>query len=197
MTCPTLGDGAAEQSLSAGHREQRADAHPASRLAKDRDIIGIAPKGGDILLHPGKGGDLVKQTEVGVTFPQEKEAVHSQAVVESDAHDPITGKVTAVIRWYRTCPVGERAAMNPDHHRQPGLSGVGSPNIEVQAVRTVDSRLREKDIERGKIRGLGDCWAIVKRVAHAVPWLGWLRWPKTMRAERRRRIGDAFESNHA
>jgi hypothetical protein len=58
-----LGNGPAEETSCPGHRHQRGDAHPASRLAKDRHVIGIAPEGDDVLLHPAERGNLVEQAE--------------------------------------------------------------------------------------------------------------------------------------
>src|SRR5438874_2087155 len=134
MACSALSDGAAEQTPGARHREQRTDAHAASRFTKDRDVVRVASEGCDVFLHPAKGGDLVKQTEVGVSLAQiaqEEEAVYAQAIVDGDAYHTIAGEATAVIRCYRARPIGERAPMNPDHHWQPGLPRVGGPDIEV------------------------------------------------------------------
>ena len=50
---------------AAGHRQQRADAHRAGRLAEDRDVAGVAAEGGDVVPDPLEGGDLVEQAEVG------------------------------------------------------------------------------------------------------------------------------------
>src|SRR6266567_8981172 len=131
VACPALSYGAAEQTPGARHREQRAHAHAACRFTKDRDVVRVASKGCDVFLHPVKGGDLVKQTEVGVSVAQEEEAVYTQAIVDGDAYHAIAGEATAVIRCYRARSIGERAPMNPDHHRQPGLPRFGSPDIEV------------------------------------------------------------------
>src|SRR2546423_14640495 len=116
MACSALSDGAAEQTPGARHREQRADAHAASRFTKDRDVVRIASEGCDVFLHPAKGCDLIKQTEVGNSIAQEEEAVHAEAIVDGDAYHTITGETTALIRWYRARPIGERPPMNPDHH---------------------------------------------------------------------------------
>src|SRR5205085_11467619 len=115
----------------AWHRKQRADAHAAGRFTKDGDVVRIAPEGCDVFLHPAKGGDLVKQTEVGVSIAQEEKAIYAQAIVDGDAYHTIAGEAAAVIRCYRARPICERAPMNPDHHRQSGLPRVGGPDIEV------------------------------------------------------------------
>src|ERR1700736_5427504 len=131
MACSALSDGAAEQAPGARHREQRADAHAAGRFTKDRDVVRVASEGCDVFLHPAKGCDLVKQTEVGVSIAQEEEAVYPQAIVDGDAYHTIAGEATGLIRCYRACPICERAPVNPDHHRQPGLPRVRGPDIEV------------------------------------------------------------------
>src|SRR5437764_9398584 len=129
MSCPALGDGTVEQTSGARHREQRAHAHAACRFTKDRDVVRVASKGCDVVLHPAKGGDLVKQTEVGVSVAQEEEAVYAQAIVDGDTYYAIAGEATAIIRCYRARSICERAPMNPDHHRQSGLPRVGSQHI--------------------------------------------------------------------
>ena len=55
-----------EQPVRRGRREQRADAHPARRLAEDRDVPGIAAERGDVLAHPLERADLIAQAEVRV-----------------------------------------------------------------------------------------------------------------------------------
>src|SRR5260370_38890143 len=89
--------------------------------------------------------------------------------------------------------MGERAAMNPDHHWQPGPTWIRRPYIEVQTVLTGDGRLRQKAIERWEIRWLGDGRAIGERVAHAIQFLDRLRRLKASRPERGCCVGDACE----
>src|SRR6266566_1041724 len=170
--------------LARGIERSEPGGYSASRLTKDRDVIRIATKGRDVLLYPGKGSNLIKQTEIGAPLSQEEEAVHAQAIVDSDAYHPVAREAAAIIRWYRARPIGERAAMNPDHHWQSGLAWIGRPYIEVQTVLTGDGRLRQKDIERWEIRWLGDGRAIGERVAHAIPRRDRLRWLKASRPER-------------
>ena len=102
MRRPALGDGAPEQPLGTGHGQQRADAHRASRLAKDGDVAGIATEGGDVLLHPLQGGDLVEQAAVGVSVAQIEEALGADPVVDGHADDAVAGEATAVIPGRRT-----------------------------------------------------------------------------------------------
>ena len=73
---------------------------------------------------------------------QEEEAVHAQAIVDSDAYHPVAREAAAIVGWYRPSPIGERAAMNPDQHWQPGFAWIRRPYIEVQTVRTGDGRFR-------------------------------------------------------
>src|ERR1700694_1265367 len=100
MARPTLGDASAEETSCAGHRHQRGDAHTTSRLTKDRDVIGITSEGGDVLLHPGERGDLVKQTEVGNAVTQVEAAIGSETIVDGDVDDSIAGETSAIIRWH-------------------------------------------------------------------------------------------------
>jgi hypothetical protein len=169
VACSTLGDASPEEASSSRHGYQRGDTHPSSRLAKDGDVGRITAEGGDVLLHPGEGSNLVKEAEVGHASPQGEEAVGSQAIVDGDADDPISGEARTIIRW--PCPrsVEKGAPMNPDHDWQPCLPQVRGPDVEVQAVRTFDSYLREEDVERREIWRLGGRRAIGKRCTHALP----------------------------
>src|SRR3989454_10231167 len=87
--------------------------------------------------------------------------------------------------------------MDPDHNRQPASPHVWSPDIEVQAILTRHHWLRDKHIERRKIRGLGNRWAITERFTHPVPSLGWSRWLKTIGAERRRRVWNSLKYSYS
>ena len=77
MARSTLCDGPAEQTPGSGHREQCGDAHPASRFAKNGDVTRVTAEGSDVILHPRKRSDLVKQTEVGVPVTQVEETIRS------------------------------------------------------------------------------------------------------------------------
>ena len=55
------------------HREQRADAHRARRLAADGDVVGIAPESGDVVADPLERRDLVEQAAVRRRIGEEEE----------------------------------------------------------------------------------------------------------------------------
>src|SRR5688572_7953160 len=97
MSRPTLGDGAPEKTLGAGHGQQHADAHRTSRLAKDGDVTGIAAEGGDVFPDPLEGSDLVEQAAVGVSLAEIEEAVGTDPIIDGHADDAIAGETTAVI----------------------------------------------------------------------------------------------------
>lgn len=92
VPCSALGDASTEETNDAGHGDQRSDAHPASRLAEDSDVAWVPSKGGDILLYPREGGNLVEHAGIGDAIRQEEEAIGPQAVVHGDAHDPTRAK---------------------------------------------------------------------------------------------------------
>src|ERR1700686_4517511 len=98
MTCSTLGNGPAEKTGSAGHGKQRAHAHRARRLAKNRDVVRVAAKSSDILLYPLEGGNLIEQSEVGISIAQEEESIYPQAIIDGDTDDAIASEITTVIR---------------------------------------------------------------------------------------------------
>src|SRR5579884_95572 len=98
VACSTLGDTAPEETSGGRHSQQRGNTHPASRLAKDGDVIRFTAESSDVLLHPHEGSDLVEHAEVGIAIPQVEKAIGPQAIVNGDTDDPITGKARAVIR---------------------------------------------------------------------------------------------------
>src|SRR5260370_33081815 len=169
MACSTLGDGPAEETRCARHREQGGNAHAASRLAKDGDVLRITTEGSDILLHPDEGRDLVEQAEVGALVTQVEEAVHAETVVDGHADHSVSGEATAIIIGYGTRPVRKSTAMNPDHDWEPNSPKVRGPDIEVQAVLAFDDWLREKGVERRKIRRCCRASALTKRPSPPTP----------------------------
>src|SRR5438105_4594933 len=124
------------------------DAHRPGRLARDCDPAGVAPEGGDVLLHPAQGGDLVEQAEVGDAVVEEQEAVDPKAIVDGHADDAVSREARAVVARHRTRAVDEGAAVNPDQDRQAGRADVGRPDVEVQALLAGDHRLGEDGRER-------------------------------------------------
>ena len=47
-----------------GHGDQDADAGAAGTVTKDGHLTRVSPEGGDVLLHPAQGSDLVQQAIV-------------------------------------------------------------------------------------------------------------------------------------
>src|SRR5260370_29080672 len=113
MACSTLGDGPAEETSCARHREEGGNTHAASRLAKDGDILRITAEGSDVLLHPDEGRDLVEQTEVGALVTQVEEAIHAEAVVDGHADHSVAGAANAIIVGHGTTPVRKSTPINP------------------------------------------------------------------------------------
>src|SRR5260370_10949788 len=185
MACSTLGDGPAEETSCARHREEGGNTHAASRLAKDGDVLRITAEGSDILLHPDEGRDLVEQAEVGALVTQVEEAVRAEAVVDGHADDSVAGEATAIIIGYGTRPVRKSTAMNPDHDGQPDPAEVRGPDIEVQAVLTFDDWLREKDVERRKIRRAWPRHALTLPRRAPTPRTTRRRWPDKMQCTTR------------
>src|SRR5690348_12007124 len=123
MRRSALADGAPEKSFGAGHGQQYAEAHGATRLAKDGDVARITPKGGDILLDPLEGSNLVKQGAVGVaiSLAQTEKSLRADPVIDGHADHAVTGEVATVIVGCCSRSVLKGAARKPDHHRIPGL----------------------------------------------------------------------------
>src|ERR1700694_3950433 len=196
MSCTTLGDGPTEETRCLGHRQQRGNAHPARRLAKDRDVRGITPEGGDVLLHPGERGDLIEQTEVSNAVSQVEEAIGSETIVDGDADDSIAGETRAIIGWHGSRSVGKGATMNPDHDRQPRLSQVRGPDIKVQVILTGDIYLRYERVAGRNVWRLGRRRTIAERFAHAIPGLRWSWRLKAVGTKRRRCVWDSLKCKY-
>src|SRR5579875_132716 len=133
MPRAALGNSATEKPLGTRHREQGTDTHTASRFTRDGDIVGVATKGGTVLLHPQQGRDLIEQSQVDDAIAESKKAIDAEAVVDGHADDPVTGKARTVIGRNSSRAIGKGTAVYPDEHRQFALRGgrSGSPDIEV------------------------------------------------------------------
>src|SRR5450759_1476335 len=59
-----LQDRALEETLCRWHPQQGSNAHRPRRLAHHRHLVGITSEGGDILVHPLEGRDLIEQAAV-------------------------------------------------------------------------------------------------------------------------------------
>src|SRR5919197_67316 len=92
-----LRDGPPEETSCAGHRQQGSDTHGPIRLAEDGDVLGVTAEGGDVLAHPFQGGDLVEQAAIGHSAVQVEDAVHAEAVVDSDADHAVAGEAATIV----------------------------------------------------------------------------------------------------
>lgn len=87
-----------KQVLGFRHGRQTRCGNRARRFTIDRDIIGIAPEGFDIVVHPFQGQQLVQQTklcrlfEIRPELRQIEEAKRSHAVLNAHMHDVPTGR---------------------------------------------------------------------------------------------------------
>ena len=117
-----LRDGPAEQASCRRHRQQRRDAHRPGGLAGDRHPCRVATEGSDVVLHPLQRRDLVLQAEVGGAGLDvglgEQEALGGEPVVDRHAHDAVAGERRPVVLQDRAGAVHERAAVDPDQHRE-------------------------------------------------------------------------------
>ena len=102
MPCPAFRYHPSEQALSTRHRQERRDTKCPSRLTKDSDIIWIATKCCNILLHPCERRDLVEQTKIGNAVTHKEEAISTEAIVDGYTYNSIPGETTTVILWYCT-----------------------------------------------------------------------------------------------
>ena len=118
-----------------------------------------------------------------------EETEAAEAVVERHQHHAVLGELRPVVVVRRSADEG--AAVDPDHHGQPGprRSAGGREDVDRQAV---FARLHAwAQQEGGHLQAGG---AVVAGVAHATPWRGRLRRPPAQGSERRRGEGDVLEA---
>src|SRR5260370_19087012 len=84
----TLQNRSLKKAPGRGHSEKQCDASRARREAKGRDIVGVPPKGYDILTYPLEGRDLIEQAAIacrGIGFPRQfcqiEKTQHAQAAI--------------------------------------------------------------------------------------------------------------------
>mmetsp|Transcript_5612 Transcript_5612/g.10621 ORF Transcript_5612/g.10621 Transcript_5612/m.10621 type:complete len:211 (-) Transcript_5612:409-1041(-) len=128
VASPALHDGAVEQTLVDRVREERADGHSASGLAENGDLVGVAPKGGDVVLDPLQRHALVLDAVVpnclAVTLRLEslvgEKAERAHPVVGGHDDDVlVVSKVLAVVpSELLVVAQNEGPAKDPKHHRK-------------------------------------------------------------------------------
>ena len=137
----TLYDSTLEQALVVRAGHLGADAHAASRLAADGDVLRIAAERRNVALHPAGGELLIQEAEVGrgigrlrrdLRVAQEAEAV--QAVAHRHHHDTAASNTLTVELHLRGVAHLQTAAEVPDIHRQVLAAVSGRPHVEIQAV---------------------------------------------------------------
>ena len=135
---------APEKACGARHREQRADADRAGRLARDRHGVGVAAEGRDVVAYPLQGPHLVEEAEVRRCVGQEREPLDAEPVVDRDRDDAVAGEGGAVGHRYGAGAVDERAAVDPDEHRQAPRVRVRGPHAQVEVLVARDRGVRQQ-----------------------------------------------------
>ena len=139
---------APEKACGARHREQRADADGAGRLARDRHGARVAAEGRDVVAYPLQGRHLVEEAEVRRCVGQEREPLDAEPVVDRDRDDAVAGEGGAVGHRYGAGAVDERPTVDPDEHRQAPRVRVRGPHAQVEVLVARDRRIRQQPGER-------------------------------------------------
>ena len=113
-----LQDRAPEQRPGLGNGHEAGDRVRARGLAHHRDLVRVAPEGGDAVAHPAQGGDLVEQAEVAVGHLRRGEPPqHAEAVAHVDRDDvALAHQSTGVVPGRRRRPDDVGAAVQPHEH---------------------------------------------------------------------------------
>ena len=143
---------------------------------------GSPPKAAMLSCTQRSAADLVEEPAVGRRSEEVPEPLPAETVVEGHHDDAVVCQGGAVEDRIAG-PAGDVApAVDPDHHRQTGGTGVGGPDVDGQPVAVAvrrggcaeHARLRRRRPERGGI-------------AHAVPRLDGLRRAQAELTHRRAR----------
>ena len=204
-----LQDGAPRHAPGQGGGEDGLHAHAAGGLPRQGDGVRVAPKGGDVLLDPVQGENLVENAVVaGDAFlclllqggvGEEAKGVHP--VVDGHQNHALFGKALAVKLLFRAAPVQKGAPVNPKEHRQPGLGRGGGrgPDVQVQAVLAfvvgqAAVELLAVEVHGGQV-GLGAAGPKGGAVPHSLPGGMFLGAAEAQRPHRGLGIGHAPEDD--
>ena len=131
-----------EQVLGLGNLPQHGDLGAAAGLAEDGDVLRVAPKAGDVLLHPAQGLHQIGHAHIYAVpvFLPEIEHVQIaegvQAVIDRHHQAVLLGQVEAVVAHLLDGGTGGvPAPVNPEQHRLFGGGvAVVRPHVQVLAV---------------------------------------------------------------
>lgn len=112
-------------------------------MSEDRYTVRITAEGIDIVSHPTKRCNLIKQSPVATDtipgFPFEfwmyQEAKGTQPIIHGNDDDTPTGQVITMINRKSTRACREAAAVEPNHHGQIRIVlRRNRPNIQIEAI---------------------------------------------------------------
>ncbi len=199
-----LEDRAVEEPVGAREAKEGGAAHGAGRLAEDRDLVGVAAEGLDLVAYPGERGHLVEEALVAgggeplaEAVAQAKEAEGAEPVVDGDDHHvPPPGQGRAVIEHLGARAQQEGSAVDPHQDRPSPAVGRGRPDVQIEAVLAgaADAEAHDGPDERAVLRGRRP---EERGVVRAGPRLGRLGWPEAPRPDRRAGVGDPAEYREA
>jgi hypothetical protein len=198
-----LDDRAIEQPSRERRRDELSDAHPARRLAEDRDAPRIAAELRDVAPHPAQRRDLIEQPVVAGRalwrFRGERgvreEAERAEPVVERDDDGALLRQPAAVVPLLAPEAGEESAAVDPHHHRPQVVAAERRrPHVEVEAVLRYAGRKRIDVAEGTRLHAV---LAEAIGGTHGAPPRGGLRRSPPQVPHRRRGVGDAAEGEDA
>ncbi len=190
-----------EQARSQRRDHVRTGVLRTSRLAAERHVVGVAPEGSDVTLHPAQRRLLIEDAVIspgrpGVQCRMRNVAEQAQAIV--DGHDdggravgPARCELAAVVVVGLTVDVS--AAVNPDDDRLATMviaaGGPGREDVEIEAVLGDAGRT----CEGTKLGHLRTGVRKLRGIQRASPPTCRRRRTPTQIADRRRCVGDAEE----
>src|SRR5207245_1399170 len=167
----TVHDGPLEQSPRAGRDEMSQDRKCAGGLARDRDVLGVAAKTGNVALDPSQGRLLVHlavvagRTAGGCSKRRVREpAEGAQTVVDGDYHYTVLGQLHAVEASSVT--LRPAPAVDPDDHWSTvPVFAVQRCGVDVEEQTVFAERRRRK--RRQLLRATG---TELRSVTDTLPW---------------------------
>ena len=200
MSAAALDDRFLEQTLGLRRRQQVQHAGAAGRFTEHGDIVRITAERGDVRFHPTERRDLIHQTVVAACVLRirrsqrrvREETEPAEPIVQRHQHDAALREARTVVDRHRTGTQTERTAMYPHHHRTLSVERL-SPDVQEQTT-LVGGADVARAIAARRLRTRG---AVMRRVVRFRPRLHRLRRTPSQRADRRCRIGNALEREHA
>ena len=158
-------------------------------------VPGSPPKAAMLSRTHSRAAHLVEEAEVRRCVGQEREPLDAEPVVDRDRDDAVAGEGGAVGHRYGAGAVDERAAVDPDEHRQAPRVRVRGPHAQVEVLVARDRGVRQQPGERRRVARHRRRRAVRDGLADAAPPWRRFRRPEAAVAHRGGGVRDPEEGD--